>query len=98
MDGPAGRDADLSPADALAEIRRLIAATEPCLPLAGGDREASLQREAFRERRRQARELGRRLAGCCGAEMLLLDGDIERLRRALSMSRAFFASRAARSR
>ncbi|MDJ0928040.1 MAG: hypothetical protein QNJ73_10370 [Gammaproteobacteria bacterium] len=94
MDETLGKDAAFSPDRALEDIRALIADVEACLPAAGDDREASLQRQVFRERREQARALVGRLDGSCGVERMLLDGDLHRAWQALAMSRAFFRKRA----
>ena len=94
MDASFGMDAAFSPDRALEEIRDLIAAADACMAGAGDDREADLQREVYRERRRRARDLARRLDGSCGVERLLLDGDLHRAREALALSCAFFRRRA----
>ena len=77
------------------EIHRLIRDTEACLGEAGNDREARLQREAFRERCEQALALARRLATAGPVEAGQLDGDAWRARESLSLSREFFRSRRA---
>ena len=79
-----------------AEIGSLIDEVEACLNAAGDDREARLQREAFRERCERARSLARRLADAADSEQRLLDGDAHRLREALALSRDFFRRRAQR--
>ena len=75
------------------EIRSLIRATETCLPGAGEDREARLQREAFAERCERALALARRLADATPEEANLLDGDACRLRDSLALSLDFFRRR-----
>jgi hypothetical protein len=75
------------------EVQALIAATETCLPRAGDDREAALQREAFRERRERAMALARRLNAAAPEEASRLDGDAWRAREALAMSLDFFRRR-----
>ncbi len=75
------------------EIRALISATETCLPGAGEDREARLQREAFRERCERALALARRLAAATPEEAGRLDGDAWRARESLALSLDFFRRR-----
>lgn len=75
------------------EIRALIRATETCLPGAGNDREAQLQREAFRERSERAQALAKRLAKASPEEAGLLDGDACRARDSLALSLDFFRRR-----
>ena len=88
-------DADLfNPQRYRAEIDGLIAAVEPCLERAGEDREARLQREAFRERCARARDLARQLECAAERERVLLSGHAGRLRDALELSRDFFSRRA----
>ena len=77
----------------LAEIGGLIAAIEAQLDAVGDDREARLQREAFRERRDRARAMAERLQRAAAREHALLAGDAQRLREALRLSRAFFSRR-----
>jgi len=75
------------------EIRALIRATETCLPGAGEDREAQLQREAFRERCERAMALASRLSTATPEEAGRLDGDAWRARESLAMSLDFFRRR-----
>ena len=97
MDGVHGRDADSRPGlDFDDSIGKLIADVEACLPAAGEDREAQLQREVFRERCTRALALAKRMARAAGQERALLDGDIHRARSALMLSRDFFRRRARR--
>ena len=76
------------------EIRALIRATETCLAGAGQDREARLQREAFRERCERAAALARRLDDATPEEAQLLDGAACRARDSLALSLDFFRRRA----
>ena len=76
-----------------AEIRSLIRETEGCLKAAGDDREARLQREAFRERCERALALARQLAQASPDEVARLDGDAWRARESLALSRQFFRGR-----
>lgn len=75
------------------EIRALIRATETCLPGAGEDREAQLQREAFRERCERAMALASRLSAATPEEAGRLDGDAWRARESLVLSLDFFRRR-----
>ena len=76
------------------ELRALIRATERCLSKAGEDREAELQREAFRERCDRARALAKRLSKASPEEAGLLDGDASRALDSLALSLDFFRTRA----
>ena len=78
-----------------AEVRALISATETCLPAAGEDREARLQRQAFQERCERALALARKLAAASPEEAGLLDGDACRARDSLALSLDFFRRRTA---
>jgi hypothetical protein len=75
------------------EIQALILATETCLSRAGDDREAALQREAFRERCDRAVALAQQLAGASPEEASRLDGDAWRARESLALSLDFFRRR-----
>lgn len=75
------------------EIRALIRDTEACLARAGNDREAELQRAAFRERCERALAVVGRLARATPAEADLLDGDVWLARESLTRSREFFLAR-----
>ncbi|HHQ13898.1 MAG TPA: hypothetical protein ENK16_02620 [Chromatiales bacterium] len=97
MDGVPGKDADSRPETGFDDsINLLIADVEACLPAAGDDREAQLQREVFRERCNQALALAKRLGRAAEQERMLLDGDAYRARHALMLSRDFFWRRARR--
>lgn len=92
MEDAAGMDADpLARSGFAAEIHALIREVENCLGAAGDDREARLQREVFYERRERATGLAHRLGS---REPASLDGDAQRLREALRLSREFFHRRA----
>ncbi len=97
MDGVSGKDADSRPGmDFDDSIDLLIADVEACLPAAGDDREAQLQREVFRERCSHALALAKRIARAAEQERILLDGDAHRAHYALMLSRDFFRRRARR--
>jgi hypothetical protein len=98
MDGEFGMDAVPSTRQHFAtEIRALIRATETCLAGAGEDREAQLQREAFRERCVRAVALARRLDDATPEEAQLLDGAVCRARDSLALSLEFFRRRTGHS-
>jgi hypothetical protein len=89
-------DADPPPPRHFAEeIAALISATESCLPGAGDDREARLQRQAFRERCERAVALAGRLSAASPEEAGRLEGDAWRARESLALSLAFFRRRSA---
>lgn len=74
------------------EIVALIAEIENCLGSAPTNRESDLQREAFRERCRQARALVGRLTEGKNSEWRLRSGDAHRIHESLKLSLAYFRS------
>ena len=74
------------------QITALIAEIESCMNAErpGADRETRLQREAFRERCRQARSLAERLAAASDHEWSLNSGDAHRIRQSLQHSLNYF--------
>ena len=73
-------------------IAALIAEIESCLNVSRpyADRESRLQREAFRERSRQARNLARRLASASEQEWSQRSGDAHRIQQSLRHSLQYF--------
>ena len=78
--------------DFTTNITALIAEIKSCLRTArpSPDREARLQREAFRERCRQARSLANRLSAGSEQEWSLRSGDAHRIQQSLRHSLHYF--------
>jgi len=74
------------------DITSLIAEVESCMPAEQPprDREFGLQREAFRERCRQAKNLANRLGADNRFEWCLRSGDAHRIQESLKLSLAYF--------
>ena len=77
------------------DIAALIAEVEDCMRStpSSRDREFDFQREAFRERCRQAKRLAQRLAADNRSEWSLRSGDAHRIQESLKLSLTYFRGR-----